>query len=59
MKPIVAGRDFGTAIEVLSGLDASDRIIDSPPDSLAAGDQVEVAPATSATAEAADKAAKA
>jgi RND family efflux transporter MFP subunit len=60
MKPIVAGRDFGTAIEVLSGLEASDRIIDSPPDSLAAGDQVDVVPAAAATAEAAmDKAAKA
>ena len=45
MKPITLGRDFGTDVEVLSGLDANDRIIDAPPDSLAAGDPVEVAKA--------------
>ena len=42
MKPITLGRDFGTEVEVVSGLDASDRVIDSPPDSLGAGDQVEI-----------------
>ena len=42
MKPITAGRDFGTSVEVLSGLRASDRVIDSPPDGLSDGDVVRV-----------------
>lgn len=41
------GRDFGSTIEVLSGLKASDRVINNPPDSIADGMSVEVAkPAT-------------
>jgi RND family efflux transporter MFP subunit len=58
MKPIVLGRDFGTEVEVLSGLDAQDRIIDEPPDSLVAGDEIEVANADK-NAVAAKKGAKA
>jgi membrane fusion protein, multidrug efflux system len=42
LKPIRVARDFGTEIEVTSGLSPSDRVIDSPPDSLAAGDVVRV-----------------
>jgi RND family efflux transporter MFP subunit len=34
------GTDFGTAVEVLSGLNASDRVVVNPPDSLADGDVV-------------------
>ena len=34
------GTDFGTSVEVLSGLDAADRIIVNPADSLADGDVV-------------------
>lgn len=49
MKPITAGRDLGTQIEVRSGLAASDRVIDSPSDSLSAGDVVRVANAAEAT----------
>jgi RND family efflux transporter MFP subunit len=45
MKPITAGRDLGTEIEVRSGLAPTDRVIDSPPDSLSAGDVVKVAAA--------------
>jgi len=44
LKQIQLGRDFGTRVEVVSGLDASDRIIDSPPDWLGQGDQVRPAP---------------
>jgi RND family efflux transporter MFP subunit len=51
MKPIVAGRDLGTEIEVRSGLAATDRVIDSPPDSLSAGDAVKVAKAAAAPGE--------
>ena len=48
LKSFVAGRDFGTAIEALSGLDAGDRIIVNPPDSIAEGMAVRVVPATPA-----------
>ena len=43
LKPITVGRDLGTEIEVVSGLDPSDRVIDSPPDSITSGDLVKVA----------------
>ncbi len=47
LKPVSAGRDLGTEIEILSGLNPSDRVIDNPPDSISAGDEVKVAGATS------------
>ncbi len=43
IKHIVIGRDLGTAVEVASGLSPNDRIVDNPPDSIRAGDQVKVA----------------
>lgn len=43
LRPIRAGRDLGTQLEVLSGLTASDRVINSPPDSILAGETVHVA----------------
>ena len=43
LKPVELGRDLGTQVEVQSGLDPSDRVIDSPPDSVATGDLVRVA----------------
>jgi RND family efflux transporter MFP subunit len=43
LKPISAGRDLGTQIEVLAGLTPSDRVINSPPDSLIAGETVRIA----------------
>jgi RND family efflux transporter MFP subunit len=42
---ITLGRDFGTEIEVTSGITARDSVIVSPPDSLSAGQQVRVEPA--------------
>jgi multidrug efflux system membrane fusion protein len=42
LKPVRVARDFGTEIEVTSGLSPSDQVIDSPPDSLSAGDVVRV-----------------
>ena len=36
------GRDLGSVIELASGLGPQDRVIDNPPDSLAAGDLVRV-----------------
>jgi RND family efflux transporter MFP subunit len=38
------GRDFGKEVEIASGINAGDKIIASPPDSLSDGDVVKVAP---------------
>jgi len=43
LKNIRIGRDFGTRVEVIFGLDPTDRVIDSPPDWIAQGDPVHVA----------------
>ena len=43
LRKITIGRDLGKAVEVSAGLSASDRVIDSPPESLQTGDQVRVA----------------
>jgi RND family efflux transporter MFP subunit len=43
LKAVTLGRNLGTNVEVLSGLAASDHVVNSPPDSLAAGDSVHVA----------------
>jgi RND family efflux transporter MFP subunit len=40
---IVMGKDYGTEVEVVSGLSESDRVIVNPPDSLATGTKVRVA----------------
>jgi len=42
MKPIAIATDLGTEVIVGSGLDAHDRVVNNPPDSIAAGDQVRV-----------------
>jgi len=42
LRPIVIGRDFGTTLEILGGLDASDRIVINPSDSLEQGQQVHI-----------------
>ena len=43
LKPITLGRNLGTEVEVIKGLTLADRVVNSPPDSLAAGDEVHVA----------------
>jgi RND family efflux transporter MFP subunit len=43
LKSVTLGRNLGTDVEVVSGLSVSDRVVDSPPDSLASGDLVHVA----------------
>jgi RND family efflux transporter MFP subunit len=45
LKPVKIGRDLGTAVEIVSGLTPTDRVIDSPSDSIAEGDRVRVADA--------------
>lgn len=42
LRDITVGRDFGTSVEVLSGLQPSDAVITNPSDSLATGMQVAV-----------------
>src|SRR3979411_2988578 len=46
LKNIRLGRDLGDSVEVVAGLSPSDRIIDSPPETLPTGDAVRVAAAT-------------
>lgn len=43
LKSIVQGRDFGTSIEVLSGLAPHETVIVNPPDSITDGVQVRIA----------------
>jgi hypothetical protein len=55
-KSVKLGRDLGDSVEVLAGLSPSDRVINNPPETLAAGDAVQVAaaaPPATATASAA------
>jgi RND family efflux transporter MFP subunit len=46
LKTVHLGRDFGTHVEITTGLAATDRVIDNPGDSLTAGQAVQIAPAT-------------
>jgi hypothetical protein len=43
LKPVALGRDFGTQVEVVSGLREVDAVVVNPPDSLAAGQKVRIA----------------
>jgi RND family efflux transporter MFP subunit len=43
LKPVKIARDLGTSIEISSGLAPQDRVIESPPDGVGAGDTVRVA----------------
>jgi RND family efflux transporter MFP subunit len=43
LKSIKLGRNLGTEFEVVGGLSLSDKVINSPPDSLSQGEQVRVA----------------
>jgi RND family efflux transporter MFP subunit len=42
VKPITITRDMGTSVEIAAGLTHHDKVIDNPPDSLRAGDEVRV-----------------
>jgi RND family efflux transporter MFP subunit len=44
LRPITIGRDYGTTLEILGGVEVGDRIIINPADSLENGQQVNVAP---------------
>jgi len=45
LVPVVIGKDYGTELEVVSGINANDQVILNPPDSLTSGMEVHVAPA--------------
>ncbi|BDC43377.1 efflux RND transporter periplasmic adaptor subunit [Paraburkholderia terrae] len=49
LKAVTIGRDFGTYVEVATGLDATDRVINNPGDAISNGETVRIAPATSTT----------
>jgi RND family efflux transporter MFP subunit len=51
MTPVIAGRDFGSDVEIASGLSGSERVVVNPPDSLVDGVTVRVvAPAAASGA---------
>ena len=43
LKHVSVKADLGTQVEIGSGLSATDRVVDNPPDSLTSGDRVHVA----------------
>ena len=49
IKPITIGRDLGNIVQIATGITKDDKIINNPPDALAQGDQVAVAPAAAGT----------
>jgi hypothetical protein len=46
LRTVKLGQDEGSKLEVLDGLNAQDRVIDSPPDTLSEGETVHIAPRT-------------
>lgn len=44
LVPITLGRDFGSTVEVISGVTGTERVVVNPPDSLAEGQSVNIAP---------------
>ncbi|WP_175676706.1 efflux RND transporter periplasmic adaptor subunit [Burkholderia ambifaria] len=42
LKTVQIGRDFGTHVEIVAGLGATDRVIDNPGDSIASGETVKI-----------------
>jgi RND family efflux transporter MFP subunit len=51
LRSVKLGRDFGNTVQILSGLTAADRVIINPPDSIADGMTVQVAPPAENTTE--------
>jgi membrane fusion protein (multidrug efflux system) len=43
LKKITIGRDFGNALEVLQGIDPTDRVVINPPDALEQNELVNLA----------------
>ena len=45
LRPITIGRDYGSTLEILGGVDVGDQVVINPADSLEEGQQVNIAPA--------------
>ncbi|MFI5117527.1 MAG: efflux RND transporter periplasmic adaptor subunit [Terriglobales bacterium] len=45
LRPITIGRDYGSTLEILGGVEVGDRVVINPADSLEEGQQVNIAPA--------------
>ena len=43
IKPVVVAKDHGVRLELMSGLQSSDRVIENPPDGVMQGDMVQIA----------------
>jgi RND family efflux transporter MFP subunit len=43
LVPVMPGHDFGTSIEIVSGLKGNESVITSPPDSIVTGETVQIA----------------
>jgi len=52
LRTVTIGRDFGTYVEIATGLDATDRVINNPGDAIVSGQSVRVATAVSSTSSA-------
>jgi RND family efflux transporter MFP subunit len=50
LMPVTPGRDYGEKIEIMSGLQAGDTVIVSPPDSLVSGQKLQVVQTDATTA---------
>jgi len=48
IRPVKVGRNYGEAIEVMEGVGVKDKLVLNPPDSMAQGDVVTIAPAQAA-----------
>lgn len=55
LKAVTIARDLGKVVEIATGLDAQDRVIESPPDGISQGDLVRIAGAAGKPEEAAAK----
>jgi hypothetical protein len=44
LKPVKVGRNYGQSVELLEGVTPKDRLVLNPPDSMAEGDKVAIAP---------------
>jgi RND family efflux transporter MFP subunit len=56
LKTVTIGRDLGKVIEIASGIAATDRVIENPPDGIAGGAEVRIAGSATKTDVAAGKA---
>jgi multidrug efflux pump subunit AcrA (membrane-fusion protein) len=50
LKQVTIGRDLGKVVELASGLEPGDRLIDSPPDGIVSGERVRIAAAPESVA---------